>query len=121
VNLARVSGTQKLPRRANARAAKAPMSPSGTNLSGAFSARHAPRILILRRNGTMLRLTDAQRAVLVQAFPAVGHLAVGGLVFGQFLREQPFSMWLAFAGITIWGIAVTSAVMVAGAERWTNR
>jgi hypothetical protein len=69
----------------------------------------------------MLRLTDAQRAVLVQAFPAVGHLAVGGLVFGQFLREQPFSMWLAFAGITIWGIAVTSAVMVAGAERWTNR
>jgi hypothetical protein len=86
-----------------------------------FSARHDPRILILRRNGTMLRLTDAQRAVLVQAFPAVGHLAVGGLVFGQFLREQPFSMWLAFAGITIWGIAVTSAVMVAGAERWTNR
>jgi hypothetical protein len=70
---------------------------------------------------TMLKLTDAQRAVLVQAFPAVGHLAVGGLVFGQFLREQPFSIWLACAGIAIRGFAVAAAVMVAGAERWTNR
>jgi hypothetical protein len=69
----------------------------------------------------MLRLSDPQRAVLVQAFPAVGHVAVGGLVFGQFLREQPFSTWLALAGIVIWGFAVTVAVMIAGVERWTNR
>jgi hypothetical protein len=70
---------------------------------------------------TMLKLTDAQRAVLVEAFPAIGHLAVGGLVFGQFLREQPFSMRLAFIGIAIWFVAVAFAVIVAGAERWMNR
>jgi hypothetical protein len=69
----------------------------------------------------MIQLRDAQRAVLVQAFPVVGHLAVGGLVFGQFLREQPFSTRLAFIGIAIWFVAITLAVMVAGAERWMNR
>ena len=39
----------------------------------------------------MVKLTDAQRAVLVQAFPAIAHLGLGALVFGQFLRDQPFS------------------------------
>ena len=66
---------------------------------------------------TMLKLTDAQRTVLVQAFPAVGHLAVGGLVFGQFLRQQPFSMRLALVGIAIWFVAIAIAVIVAGAGR----
>lgn len=70
---------------------------------------------------TMIKLPDGQRAVLVQAFPAIGHLAVGGLVFGQFLREQPFSVGLAFVGIAIWFVAVAFAVIVAGAERWMNR
>jgi hypothetical protein len=43
----------------------------------------------------MLRLKKGQRAVLVQAFPAVANLAVGALVFGQLLRQQPFSFGLA--------------------------
>jgi hypothetical protein len=59
--------------------------------------------------------------VLVQAFPAVGHLAVGGLVFGQFLRQQTFSMGLAVVGIAIWVFTVALAVTFAGAERWMNR
>ena len=69
----------------------------------------------------MLKLTDAQRAVLVQAFPAVGHLGPGALVFGQFLREQAFSGWLALAGIAIWIVWVTMAVVIAGGKQWTNR
>lgn len=69
----------------------------------------------------MVKLTDGQRAVLVQAFPAIGHLAVGGLVFGQFLREQPFSVGWAIVGFAAWTLAVTLAVVIAGAERWMNR
>jgi hypothetical protein len=70
---------------------------------------------------TMRKLTDAQRAVLVQAFPAVGYLAVGGLVFGQFLREQTFSTGLVSVGIAIRVFTVGLAVVFAGAERWMNR
>jgi len=65
----------------------------------------------------MLRLTDAQRAVLVQAIPAVGQLAVGTLVFGQFLRQQPFSPWLALGGIALWFVFVGITVVFAGGKR----
>ena len=69
---------------------------------------------IVVRLMTMIKLTDAQRAVLIQAFPAVGHLGLGALAFGQFLREQTFSGWLAIAGIAIWVVCVAMAVVVAG-------
>ena len=63
----------------------------------------------------MVKLTDAQRAVLIQAFPAIAHLALGALVFGQFLRQQPF--WLASAGVGIWLGFVSFAVVLAGEKR----
>ena len=65
----------------------------------------------------MLRLSDARRLVLTQAFPAVGHLAVGGLVFGQFLRDQPFSIPLAVGGVVLWIVFVSFAVVIAGDRR----
>jgi hypothetical protein len=65
----------------------------------------------------MVKLTSAQRAVLIQAFPAVGHLGLGALVFGQFLRDQPFSFWLAAAGLVIWVGLVSVAVDLAGETR----
>jgi len=65
----------------------------------------------------MVEFTDPQRAVLVQALPAVAHLGVGALVFGQFLRDQPFSFWLAFVGIGIWLWFVGVAVVIAGGRR----
>ncbi|MSO82013.1 MAG: hypothetical protein EXQ53_01765 [Acidobacteria bacterium] len=65
----------------------------------------------------MVKLTDAQRAVLVQAFPAIAHLGLGALVFGQFLRDQPFSWWLAFAGVGVWLWFVSVALVVAGGKR----
>jgi uncharacterized membrane protein YbjE (DUF340 family) len=66
---------------------------------------------------TMLRLTDPQRAVLVHAIPAVANLAVGAMVFGQFLRQQPFSAGLAVAGIGFWFAFVGLTVVVAGGDR----
>ena len=65
----------------------------------------------------MLRLNDAQRTVLVQAFPAVAHLAVGGLVFGQFLSEQPYSVPLALIAVVGWLVCVSLAVIIAKGER----
>ena len=65
----------------------------------------------------MLRLTEAQRAVLVQAIPAVANLAVGAMVFGQFLRQQPFSTGLAVAGIAFWAVFVGFTVLLAGGKR----
>ena len=122
MNLARGRGTQELPRRSDddvcgiAAGDRLPWLHRPV-LSGGRLAH--PSHVVSRM--TMLKLTDAQRAVLVQACPAVGHLAVGGLGFGQFLRVQPFSMRLAFVGMAIWFVAVAFAVIVAGAERWMNR
>ena len=65
----------------------------------------------------MLRLTDAQRTVLVQAIPAVAHLAVGTLVFGQFLRQQSFSTGLALTGIAFWFALIAGTVVIAGGKR----
>jgi hypothetical protein len=70
---------------------------------------------------TMIKLTDAQRAVLTQAFPAVAHPALGALVFGQFLREQPYSLRLAVTGVGIWLWFVGMALVFAGGKRWTSR
>ena len=49
--------------------------------------------------------------------PAVANLGLGALVFGQFLRQQPFSFWLASAGIGIWLGFVSFAVVLAGEKR----
>ena len=34
--------------------------------------------------------------------PDAANLALGALVFGQFLQERLFSRWLAAAGVAIW-------------------
>lgn len=65
----------------------------------------------------MLKLTDRQRVVLVQTIPPLANLAVGTLVFGQFLRRQPFSIALALAGIGIWVVLVSTALVVTEGKR----
>ena len=82
-----------------------PAIPRGTAVASAFDAM------------TMVKLIDAQRTVITQALPAVAHLAVGALVFGQFLREQPYSLWLAVAGVAIWLWFIGMAVAVAGGKQ----
>ena len=65
----------------------------------------------------MLRLSDPQRAVLVQVFPAVANLGLGAMVFGQFLRQQPFSAGLAGAGIGFWFALIAYTLVIAGGKR----
>jgi len=65
----------------------------------------------------MLRLSDPQRGVLVHAIPAVANLGLGALVFGQFLRQQSFSISLAGAGIALWFALITSTLVIAGGKR----
>ena len=79
--------------------------PRGTAVASAFDTM------------TMIKLTDAQRTVLTQALPAVAHLALGALVFGQFLREQPYSLWLAVAGVALWLWFIGMAVAEAGGKQ----
>ena len=65
----------------------------------------------------MLRLSDPQRAVLVQAVPAVANLGLGALVFGQFLRQQPLSIALAAVGVALWFVLIGFTVVFAGGKR----
>ena len=61
----------------------------------------------------MLRLTHAQRTVLIQAFPAVAHVTAGGTVFSQFVRDRPFSVPLAVVGIAAWFALIGFALLLA--------
>ena len=65
----------------------------------------------------MLRLKDTQRGVLVQAVPAIAHLAAGTLVFGQFIRQQAFSIPLALIGVVFWFAMIGLAMLIAGGKQ----
>jgi hypothetical protein len=65
----------------------------------------------------MIRLSDTHRAVLVQTVPAVANLAVGAVVFGQFLRPQPFSITLASSGIAVWFALIGITFVLAEGRR----
>jgi hypothetical protein len=51
---------------------------------------------------TMLRLTGRQRAVLADKLADGGNLALGALLFGQFVAERDFSLPVAAAGLLGW-------------------
>jgi hypothetical protein len=51
---------------------------------------------------TMLRLSREQRRTLADKLPDAANLALGALVFGQFLQERPFSPVLAATGVGVW-------------------
>ena len=65
----------------------------------------------------MLRLTDDQRAVVLDKFPDVANLAVGALVFGQFLSQGSYSIGLAAAGIAAWSALIVITLVIAGGPR----
>jgi hypothetical protein len=50
----------------------------------------------------MVGLTREQRQLLMDKVPDAANLALGALVFGQFLQERSFSAWLAVIGLAIW-------------------
>jgi hypothetical protein len=50
---------------------------------------------------TMLRWDQRQRAMFADKLPDVANLALGALVFGQFLGQQ-FSLLAAVTGLVLW-------------------
>jgi hypothetical protein len=64
----------------------------------------------------VLRLNRRQREVFVEKLPDTGNLALGGLVFGQFVTTGEFSGWLAALGVVAWGLSMGSAAALAKKE-----
>jgi hypothetical protein len=50
----------------------------------------------------MLELNREQRARMADKLPDAGNVALGALVFGQFLSDRPFSVGTAGLGILSW-------------------
>ena len=64
----------------------------------------------------MLVLNRRQRALLAEKSLDLANLALGALVFGQFLGERAFSRWLGGFGIACWILFVAASVFLAGGE-----
>ena len=64
----------------------------------------------------MLRLKSRQRAVIVEKLPDLANIAAGVFVFGQFVEEEPTSVWLVIAGMAIWATIAGVTLLIAGGE-----
>ena len=53
--------------------------------------------------------------MLIDKLPDAANLALGGLAFGQFLDERPFSVAIAVLGIVTW-VAFLGGAFVLGGE-----
>lgn len=63
----------------------------------------------------MLVLKTAQRTMFADKLPDTANLALGALVFGQFLAEGAFSTLVALLGVGLWVFFVgCAAILVAG-------
>ena len=62
----------------------------------------------------MLRLKPRQREVLIEKWPDLANLALAGLVFGQFLSAEPFSLPVALGGLAIWSAVMLIVMTFAG-------
>jgi len=62
----------------------------------------------------MLRLTERRRAILAEKFGDLANMAVAGLVFGQIIGSDAFSVGVAVAGFLIWSVFLAGAYYMAG-------
>ena len=51
---------------------------------------------------TMLDWNSRQRALVADKLFDAANVAAGGMLFGQFLAERPFSIALAVIGVIVW-------------------
>ena len=51
---------------------------------------------------TVLDWNLKQRALVADKVFDAGNVAAGGMLFGQFLAQRPFSIVLAIAGLVFW-------------------
>jgi hypothetical protein len=52
--------------------------------------------------------------MLIDKLPDAANLALGGLVFGQFLGDRPFSVAVAVLGIVTWAALLGGAFVLGG-------
>ena len=60
----------------------------------------------------MLRLSTERRALVADNLSNLANIAVGAMVFGPFLSDQPFSMEVIALGVAIWVCLVWCAAVV---------
>ncbi len=65
----------------------------------------------------MLELTEGQRRVIVDKVPDMANVAAGGMVFGQFLADRPFSIAVAAAGAAAWAVLGVFTLILAGRSK----
>ena len=64
----------------------------------------------------MVVLTTEQRRMLIDKLPDTANLALGALVFGQFIGDRPFSTTVAILGIAMWTVLAGCAFVIGGQE-----
>lgn len=62
----------------------------------------------------MLRLSSRQRVVLGDTLRQLANFAAAALVFGQFVGQQEVSWRLLIAGIALWLVLVSYALVLEG-------
>lgn len=65
----------------------------------------------------MIRLTNAQRRVLIAHVPELANVGAGSLLFGQFLSDRPYSMALATAGVALWAVLIGAVFVLVEREQ----
>ena len=63
---------------------------------------------------TMLRLGPGQRALLAVTLAEAANIAVGALLFGQFLGDRPFSPAIGALSLVLWAILVWASLALSG-------
>ena len=64
----------------------------------------------------MLRLKPRQRAVIVEKLPDLANLVAGVLVLGQFVGEDPASVWRLIMGVAVWAGLAGITLLIAAEE-----
>jgi hypothetical protein len=80
--------------------------------------RHIPRHIVRLSccGATMVRLTARQRAVFGEKFLDLANYAAAGLVFGQFVSQQPVSWKVVLAGVTTWLVFAAISFTLTGEQ-----
>lgn len=59
-----------------------------------------------------LRLSKRRRELLIDKLPDAANVALGALVFGQFLGKGPYSLLHIAVGIVLWVTSMAAAWLV---------
>jgi hypothetical protein len=65
----------------------------------------------------VLDLNPRQRTLAADKLFDAGNVAAGGMIFGQFLADRPFSVLLAVTGLGIWLTFFIVSVLLEGRSR----